>query len=339
MRTVSITTETQLKALGARLFHNCLVARDPVPAADKIRELHLNVDVNHDGDDFLDDARWLEAVAALIRLTPQLRTYKLEVMFVTQLELLCLMSIPTLTKLEVAIAANDHHVFPVINALSCLASLLIYNIEKPPWTHPLSHALNMPTVTDFLWNCTDFDSEEMAEFLGRCRFGAGLYVELAMPMLGQSRAPPLRPFFAQNTIKSLIISLPPETSPSLAFEIAKLPYVEFATFLPSTLPPDLTTIPGTVTIPYDGESGDLTGNMFWDFLDELLSFGTRKAIGTTVLHIWLPVLEKDFEWTSGPVPDDDHVQFIARLVPLARAMHRCGLIVKDGHGRDVSCLD
>jgi hypothetical protein len=75
---------------------------------------------------------------------------------------------------------------------------------------------------------------------------------------------------------------------------------------------------------------------FWALMEALPAFFSRQTPGTNVLNIWMPSENQVFKW---PAESEANTPFIERLIPLARALYKQGVLVTDRDGRDVTCLD
>jgi hypothetical protein len=328
---VSIETLPQLAALNARLSASCCTDVRSPPAGHMIHVLKIALPPA-DGH----DSTVREALPAVVCHTARLVRYSLAGRTSTPLELRLLADVAgaSLVLLDVELAPGGPPVFPLLRALVRLETLFLA-IAPGAWTHPPTHALRMPRVTDLAWTCTEGDDGAMLAFLAACVLGPALSVQLDLPHLRAARAPLLRPFFARNAVADLTLALPAAAQNALAPQLVRVRALEFFKFVPgpALLAPGV--LPRTLTLPL--REGPRAQARFWEFLDALRGMPARPPAERTVLEIYVPKQEAEFDWRAED--RDQPLPFIQRLAPVARELLALGVVVTDRQRRDVTCLD
>jgi hypothetical protein len=284
--------------------------------------------------DLLDEEAWVpiaavETIICVIMELPRLQSYTLRQWSTGQADLVCMLKTASdLTHLDISFESYYTGVFLVINRFPHLCWLAL-NIEGRKWDHPPEQSITLETLKFVSWT-SDSDQDSMVLLLSRCRFSKECRLKVDVPALNPGQACVLHPFFAYHDIRELEINMKKSTLCKLSTQISAIPRIVFGGMIPPHTLFSTTLLPESITI-YDLHQAN--HEPLWTLLRSLEASTTQLEKHTT-LNLWQSD-EPDLDWLDldSPVP-----MFVGRLLPLAIALYRRGIIVVDKHGRDVSSL-
>jgi hypothetical protein len=270
-----------------------------------------------------------ETIVCVIMELPRLQSYTLRGWDTSQADLLCMLKTTSdLTHLDIYFESDYSGVFPIINRFPRLCWLSL-SIVGSQWNHSPEQPITLETLSYVSWT-SDSDQDSMVLLLSRCRFSKECRLKVDVPALNPRQARVLDPFFAYHDTTELEINMNISTLCKLTTQISAIPRIVFGGMIPPhtlfyTMP-----LPESITI-YNLHQAD--HEALWSLLHSLGASTTPLERRTTLnLH---QSDEPDFDWLE---LDSRLAMFVGRLLPLAVALHRRGIVVVDKHGRDVSSL-
>jgi hypothetical protein len=270
-----------------------------------------------------------ETIVCVIMELPRLQSYTLRQWDTSEADLLCMSKTTSdLMHLDIYFDSDYSGVFPIINRFPHLCWLSL-NIAGSQWDHHPEQPITLETLTYVSWT-SDSDQDSMVLLLSRCRFSKQCRLKVDVPALNPGQARVLHPFFAYHDIKELEINMKIPTLCKLATQISAISRIVFGGMIPPhtlfyTMP-----LPESITI-YNLHQAD--HETLWTLLRSLGAANIPPERRTTLTLYQSD--EPDLDWLDldSPVP-----MFVGRLLPLAVALYRRGIVVVDKHGRDVSSL-
>jgi hypothetical protein len=270
-----------------------------------------------------------ETLVCVIMELPRLQSFTLRQWDTRQADLLCMLKTTSdLTYLDIYFESEDSGIFPIINRFPHLCRLSL-SIVGSQWNHSPEQPITLKTLTYVSWT-SDSDQDSMVLLLSRCRFSKECRLKVDVPALNPGQARVLHPFFAYHDIKELEINMKIPTLCKLATQISAIPRIVFGGMIPPHTLFSATLLPESITI-YDLHQAD--HETLWTLLHRL-GASTTPLERRTTLNL-LQSDEPDLDWLE---LDSRVAMFVGRLLPLAVALHRRGIVVVDKHGRDVSSL-
>jgi hypothetical protein len=220
---------------------------------------------------------------------------------------------------------------PLLNACQGLRALSL-RVLPGPWMHASAHALSISGLRHVLWSYGRHD-DRLVRFIAQCWFGPRCAFELHMPNLRASKAAPLLQVFTEHACDELLLSMSPRCLRALAPAIKRASAV---TLFDSVPPPGtLVTVPRELTLHYP-VAGGAERDEFWAFLERIADSvgGAAKTPPQATVRIYRNAAE--FDWLGHA--DTAATVFVGRLLVVAVALYKCGVVVRDVHGRDVTSL-
>jgi hypothetical protein len=356
---VHLRTHEQLAEFKARLLDRKYVGGRS--AGQLVRSLHVDVSFKHsdsesddsdnedsdsdrsdsdssdsDDEDADECSAMEDAILFALLQTSNLRECKLgRYNPVKHAALSCLatLSAGTLTTLDCHICPYTDGTMPVLNACQGLRDLSL-RVLPGSWMQSSAHTLSIRGLRHVLWSYGAHD-DRLVRFIAQCWFGPRCAFELHMPSLRASKAAPLLQMLQLHACDKLLLSVPPRCLRALAPAIKKASAI---TLFDSVPPPGmLVTVPRELTLHYPLAGGQgAEREEFWAFLERIAHSmgGAAQTPPQATVRIYRKAAE--FDWLSHA--DTAVTVFVGRLLVVAVALYKCGVVVRDVHGRDVTSL-
>jgi hypothetical protein len=356
---VHLRTHEQLAEFKARLLDRKYVGGRS--AGQLVRSLHVDVSFKHsdsesddsdnedsdsdrsdsdssdsDDEDADECSAMEDAILFALLQTSNLRKCKLgrhNPVSHAALSCLATLSAATLTTLDCHIRPYVDGVMPVINACQGLRVLCL-RVLSGTWMHSPAHTLSISGLLHVFWSY-DAHDDRLVRFIAQCWFGPRCTFELHMPNLRASKTAPLLQMLQLHACDKLLLSVPPRCLRALAPAIKQASAVTLFYSVPP--PGTLVTVPRELKLHYPvggGQGGER--DELWAFLDRFTDSmgGAAQTPPQATVRIYRNAAE--FDWLARA--DTAATVFVGRLLVVAVALYKCGVVVRDVHGRDVTSL-